>query len=101
MKLWPFYLRDTASHLWRLHVLKVELKSNKVHRQGLIILPKNLKHNRKGAGPINYDNDDDNDDDDDGDDDDDNDDNDDYDVFSSHQRTSNTIGTMGGWGDKL
>ena len=44
------YLRDTASQLWRLHVLKVELKSNKVHRQGLIILPKNLKHNRKGAG---------------------------------------------------
>ena len=29
-----FYLCNTASHLWRLHVLwRIELKTNKVHRQ--------------------------------------------------------------------
>ena len=58
-------------------------------RKGLIILPKDLKHNPPGQGPINYDVDDDNDDDDDDDD-----DNDDFDVFSWYQRTSNTICTM-------
>ena len=49
---------------------------------GLIILPKELKHNHLGWGTINYENDDDNDDDDDDYDDDDSDDNDDCDVFS-------------------
>ena len=29
LTLWPFYLRDNASHLWRLHLLwRVELKNN-------------------------------------------------------------------------
>ena len=65
-------------------------------REGLIILPKELKYDWPGVGPINYDNDDDIDDDDDTDDDDDNDDNDDFDVFSWYQRTSNSIGTMRG-----
>ena len=56
-------------------------------REGLIILPKDLKHDRPGAGANNYDNIDDNvvdddDGDDDEDDDDENDDNDDYYGFS-------------------
>ena len=34
LTLWPFYLHDTASNFWHLHVLwRVELKTNKVHRQ--------------------------------------------------------------------
>ena len=62
--------------------------------EGLVFVPKDLKHNRHqgGGGQINYDDDeyDDDDDDDDCDD-----DNDDYDVFSSSQRTSNMVGTRG------
>ena len=51
--------------------------------EGLVFVPKDLKHNwHQGGGRTNYD-----DDEYDDDDDDDNDFDDDYDVFSSSQRT--------------
>ena len=66
--------------------------------EGIIFLPKDLKHNRhQGEGQLNYDNDDYDYDDDDNDDDDDfHDDEDGFDWFSSSQRTSNRVGTRGG-----
>ena len=63
----------------------------------LILLPKDLKHNRHQRGKKNYGNgvyDDDGNDDDDYDDD--YDDDDDYNVFYSSQRTSNRFGTRVG-----
>ena len=62
----------------------------------LILLSKDLKHNRHQRGEENDDNghyEDDDDDDDDCDDDDD--DNGDFNVFSSSQRTSNRVGQRG------
>ena len=62
----------------------------------LMLLPKDLKHNRYQRGKKNYNNGDyDNDNDYDDDYDDDNNDDDDYHVFSSSQRASNRVGTRG------
>ena len=60
----------------------------------LILLPKDLKHNRLQRGEENYLNGDHDDDDDDDDNDYDADD-DDYNVFSSSQRTSNRVCNRG------
>ena len=85
----PFYKVRQPSQLEVNFLLKIIPLGEK---EGLIILPKDLKHGL-GRGSIKNDNDDDNDDDD---EDDDNDDYDDWDVFSWCQLISNTIGTIGG-----
>ena len=84
---------QSKTTFWAGSMLKIITLGEK---EGLIILPKELKHDWPGAGADKNDDNDDNEDDDDDDDKDDDDDNGDYDVFYWYQRTSNTIGTIGG-----